>query len=115
MVHNCVFCRIVAGELPSTKLYQDDLVTAFRDIHPVAPTHILIVPNRHMNSVNDVLPEDEPALGRMFVIARHLAEAEGISQLGYRLTINSGSHAGQVVFHLHMHLMGGQRMRHPLG
>ncbi len=111
----CVFCKIIAGELPAKKLYQDELVTAFRDIHPVAPTHILIVPNQHIVSVNESQPADEATLGRMFTTARLLAEQEGIAGSGYRLTINTGPHAGQVVFHLHMHLMGGQRMRHPIG
>jgi len=112
---DCIFCKIVAGEIPTTKLYQDELVTAFRDIHPVSPTHILIVPNRHLASVNEANPEDEAALGRLFTTARRLAEQEGIAEGGYRLTVNTGSHGGQVVFHLHMHLMGGHRMRHPIG
>lgn len=114
-MQDCIFCKIVSGEVPAKKLYQDDLVTAFRDIHPAAPVHILIVPNRHLTSVNQAEQDDEAALGRMFTTARRLAEQEGVAETGYRLTINTGPHAGQVVFHLHMHLMGGQRMRHPLG
>jgi histidine triad (HIT) family protein len=96
-------------------LYQDEQVTAFRDIHPVAPTHVLIIPNQHVASVNDLTPEDEQVVGRMFSIARMLAEQEGIYQSGYRLIVNTGPHSGQLVFHLHLHLIGGQRMRYPMG
>ena len=112
---DCIFCRIVAGESASNTVYQDDRVTAFRDIRPVAPTHILIVPNRHITSINDGTPEDEPVIGHLFTVARALAEQENISNAGYRLIINTGPNAGQVVFHLHIHLIGGQRMRHPMG
>jgi len=112
---SCIFCKIINGEMPGTIVYKDAEVTAFRDINPVAPAHLLIVPNKHIASVNEVLPEDEPVLGRLFTLARKLAEQEGIDEKGYRLIVNTGAHAGQVVFHLHMHLMGGQRMRHPIG
>ena len=112
---DCIFCKIIKGEAPATILYQDEQIIAFRDIHPVAPTHILIVPVKHIVSVNDLLPEDEPLVGRLFTIAKQLAEQEGIEESGYRLIVNTGAHGGQVVFHLHMHLMGGQRMRHPIG
>lgn len=115
MPETCIFCQIIARRAPAEMLYQDDLVSAFRDIHPVAPTHILVTPNRHLASLNDVLPEDEATLGRMFFVARRLAEQEGVSLSGYRLIINTGRHGGQVVEHLHLHLIGGQRMRHPIG
>jgi len=115
MSSDCVFCKIVAGEIPSEKLFADDQVTAFRDIHPVAPTHVLIVPNRHIPSTNAITAADEALLGHMFTAARQLAEAEGITEEGYRLIINTGQHGGQVVFHLHLHLIGGQRMRYPMG
>ena len=111
----CIFCNIVNRLAPATIIYQDEEITAFQDIHPVAPTHILIVPNKHITSVNEIQSEDEPLMGRLFTIARELAEREGIHQNGYRLIVNTGAHGGQVVFHLHMHLMGGQRMRHPIG
>jgi histidine triad (HIT) family protein len=111
----CIFCKIVKGEIPGNIVYQDQAVTAFYDIHPVAPTHLLLVPNKHIPSVNEVTPEDEPVLGRLFTLAMHLAVQEGIDEKGYRLIVNTGFHGGQVVFHLHMHLMGGQRMRHPIG
>jgi histidine triad (HIT) family protein len=115
MASDCIFCRIIAGEVPSEKVYQDDRVTAFRDIRPVAPVHILIVPNKHIASVNEVEDEDEAVLGRLFLTAKRLAVQEGIAESGYRLIINTGRHAGQDVFHLHVHLLGGQRMRHPIG
>ncbi len=112
---DCIFCRIVAGEAPGDMLYQDEQITAFRDIHPVAPVHVLIVPNRHIASVNDLEAEDESLLGSMFTAARMLAEQEGIRDSGYRLIVNTGAHGGQVVYHLHLHLIGGRRMRHPMG
>ena len=111
----CIFCKIVRGEMPGTIVHQDNDVTVFRDIHPVAPIHLLLVPNKHIASVNEVLPEDEPMMGRLFTLARELAKKEGINEDGYRLIVNTGAHGGQVVYHLHMHLMGGQRMRHPIG
>jgi histidine triad (HIT) family protein len=112
---DCIFCKIISGEIPSQKLYQDELVTAFRDIHPVAPTHVLIIPNKHIPSVNDVTPEDETMLGHIYSVAHQLAVQEGIQEQGYRLIVNTGPHAGQDVYHLHLHLIGGQRMRHPMG
>ncbi|MBN1449988.1 MAG: histidine triad nucleotide-binding protein [Anaerolineales bacterium] len=112
---SCIFCKIIKGEMPASIVYKDEEISAFRDIHPVAPTHILIVPNKHIASVNDVLPEDEPLMGQFFAVAKKLAAQEGITESGYRLIVNTGAHGGQVVFHLHMHLIGGQRMRHPIG
>ncbi|MFN8422853.1 MAG: HIT domain-containing protein [Anaerolineae bacterium] len=106
-----IFERIVRREIPADIVYQDDLVTAFRDIAPRAPTHIVIVPNRAIPTVNDATVEDEPALGRMFTVARALADAEGIAEGGYRLIVNCNEHGGQEVFHMHMHLVGGR----PLG
>ena len=111
----CAFCKIIAGDFPEEILYQDELVTAFRDIRPVAPTHILIVPNKHINSINEVTAEDEDTLGRLFLVARLLAEQEEIQETGYRLITNTGHDGGQGVYHLHMHLLGGQRMRYPIG
>lgn len=106
-----IFTKIINGEIPANIVYQDDLVTAFRDINPVAPTHILIVPNREIPTVNDVTEADELALGRMFTVARQLAAEEGIAESGYRLAVNCNRDANQEVFHLHMHLAGGR----PLG
>ena len=112
---NCIFCKVVSKEARAEILYQDEQVTAFRDIHPVAPTHILIVPNRHIDSVGTMEPEDEQVVGHIFSVARRLAEQEGIAKGGYRLITNTGPHGGQTVFHLHVHLIGGQRLRYPMG
>ncbi len=112
---DCIFCKIVEGQAPGDIVYRDELVTAFRDISPRSPVHLLIVPNRHLASLNDLASEDEAAAGRMLAVARKLAEQEGVHEDGYRLIINTGPHAGQVVHHLHLHLIGGQRMRYPMG
>jgi histidine triad (HIT) family protein len=115
MKTDCIFCRIIAGESSEGVLFQDEWVTAFHDIHPVAPVHILIVPNKHWSSLNEVSAEDETVLGRLVITAQRLAHQEGIEQTGYRLIINTGKHSGQVVNHLHMHLIGGKPMRYPIG
>jgi histidine triad (HIT) family protein len=115
MSNDCIFCKIVSGEAKSNVVYRDEQVTAFRDVHPVAPTHILIVPNRHIDSVGTLEPKDEPLMGHIFTVARKLAEDDGISQGGYRLITNTGANGGQTVFHLHVHLIGGQRMKYPMG
>ena len=112
---SCVFCKIVSGETPAKIIYQDDLVTAFRDIHPIAPTHVLIVPNKHIQSISHAEPEDEQILGHLFTTARKIAEMDGITEDGYRTIVNTGAHGGQTVFHLHMHVIGGKRMKYPMG
>jgi histidine triad (HIT) family protein len=114
-MNGCIFCKIIAGQAPGTILYHDDLVTAFRDIHPVAPTHVLVVPNRHIASVNDLAPGDETLIGYLFTVAGQIARQEGIDQSGYRLIANTGPDSGQMVFHLHLHVIGGRRMRFPMG
>ena len=105
-----IFSKIIRREIPADILYQDDLVTAFRDIHPQAPTHVLIVPNKLIPTVNDVTPEDELMLGRLFTVARKIAEQEGIAENGYRLLVNCNRDGGQEVYHLHMHILGGRRL-----
>jgi histidine triad (HIT) family protein len=112
---DCIFCRIITGEAPGEIVYADEQATAFRDIHPVGPVHILIIPNKHIASVNDLQPEDEPLMGHLFTVARQLAQEQGIDRSGYRLIVNTGPNSGQAVFHLHLHLIGGQRMRFPMG
>ena len=111
MAQDTIFSRIIRREIPAQILHQDELVTAFRDIDPKAPTHVLIVPNELIPTVADVTPEHEPALGRMFTVARRIAEQEGIAEDGYRLIVNCRAHGGQEVDHVHMHLVGGR----PLG
>ena len=115
MSDSCIFCKIVSNEANATIVYRDEQVTAFRDAHPVAPTHILIVPNKHIDSVGTLEPEDEQLMGHIFTVARKLADQEGISKGGFRMVTNTGAHGGQSVFHLHVHLIGGQRMRYPMG
>jgi histidine triad (HIT) family protein len=114
-MEDCAFCKIVAGQAPGEIVYRDDQVTAFRDIHPAAPTHVLIVPNQHIASINELGLEHEPLIGHLFTAARQIAGQEEIAHSGYRLIINTGPDAGQAVFHLHLHLLGGHRMRHPMG
>ncbi len=106
----CIFCEIIAGRLPAAVLYQDERITAFQDAAPIAPVHILLVPNRHIPSVNAAAPEDEAVLGHLITVARQLAQAQNLQDSGYRLVINTGPDAGQSVFHLHMHLIGGRKM-----
>jgi histidine triad (HIT) family protein len=105
-----IFARIIAREVPSDIVYQDELVTAFKDINPQAPVHILIVPNKEIPTAADVTAEDEAALGRLFTVARRLAEEMGIAESGYRLIVNCKDDGGQEVYHLHMHLVGGVRL-----
>jgi histidine triad (HIT) family protein len=111
MTTETIFSKIIRREIPSDIVYQDELVTAFRDIRPQAPTHILIVPNKLIPTANDVTTEDEAALGRLFTVAARIAQQEGIAADGYRLLVNCNKHGGQEVYHLHMHLLGGR----PLG
>lgn len=111
MTEDTLFAKIVRKEIPADIVYQDELVTAFRDISPKAPTHVLIVPNKIIPTVDDVTEADEAALGRLFTVAKKIARDEGISEDGYRLLINCRDHGGQEVYHIHMHLLGGR----PLG
>ena len=115
MTDTCVFCKIVSSEAKAEIVYRDQHVTAFRDIHPVAPTHILLVPNKHIESVSTLEEDDEPLMGHLLTTAGKLAKEEGIDKDGYRLITNAGVNGGQTVFHLHLHLIGGQRMRYPMG
>lgn len=108
---DCIFCKIIKGDIPSTNVYKDEQVTAFRDINPVAPTHILIVPNKHIDSVDMMIVDDEPLIGHLFTVAKGLAIKEGIAEGGYRLVVNTGAESGQTVFHIHLHLLGGRQMR----
>ncbi|MDR0806213.1 MAG: purine nucleoside phosphoramidase [Enterobacteriaceae bacterium] len=108
MAEETIFSKIIRREIPSDIVYQDDMVTAFRDIAPQAPTHILIIPNILLPTVNDVKPEHEQVLGHMIITAAKIAEQEGIAENGYRLVVNCNRHGGQEVYHIHMHLLGGK-------
>ncbi|MEN6410002.1 MAG: histidine triad nucleotide-binding protein [Anaerolineaceae bacterium] len=105
---DCIFCKIAAGEAPAQVIYRDEQVTAFRDIHPKAPTHILIIPNRHFDSLNVAEESDAALLGHLMLVAKHLAAIDGIQNRGYRLVLNTGPESGETVFHLHLHLIGGK-------
>lgn len=105
-----IFTKIINRDIPSDIVYEDDLVIAFRDISPQAPVHILIVPKKEIATVNDVTPEDEMALGRLFTAAAKIAEENGIAASGYRLMVNCNEDGGQEVFHIHMHLLGGRNL-----
>ena len=112
---DCIFCKIVAGEIPSDTVYQDEEVVAFRDINPVAPTHLLIIPRKHIPSLAHLPDAETPLIGHMAKIANQLAREEGIFESGYRLAISCGKQGGQVVPHLHMHLVGGRQLKATLG
>jgi len=112
---DCVFCQIVSGNIPSDILYQDEEVIAFRDINTEAPTHVLIIPKKHIASLNTLSAAELPVIGRMVSVASDLAKKEGIADRGYRLVFNCGEEGGQLVTHLHMHLIGGRKLSDALG
>ena len=112
---DCIFCQIAAGKIPSELLYEDEELVAFRDINPQAPTHLLIIPRKHIPSLVEISETDLPLIGRMVTAANRLAEEMGIDKTGYRLVINCGEEGGQVVPHLHLHLLGGKRLADKLG
>lgn len=112
---DCVFCRIVAGEIPADIVYQDRALLAFRDINPQAPTHILIIPKAHIASLADITAKHQALMGRIILLARDLADKEGISDKGYRLSVSTGADGGQLVPHIHFHLLGGRKLSDMLG
>lgn len=107
MEKDCLFCKIINGEIPTDFLYKNENMVVFRDINPQAPIHLLIVPNKHIRSVNDLTDTDKPILSEMMMIAKEMAKKEGVSSSGYRVFINVEKGGGQIIFHLHMHLVGG--------
>jgi histidine triad (HIT) family protein len=111
----CIFCQIVEGKVPSENLYDDDDVLAFRDINPQAPVHIIIIPKKHIASIAEITPQDEALMSKIVRVANELAEKEGISQGGYRLVTNCREQGGQLVGHLHFHLLGGRQLSGRLG
>ena len=112
---DCLFCKIVRGDITTELVHQDDAVTAFRDINPQAPTHVLLIPSEHVVSTNELRPEHDALIGRLVRTAALVAEQEGIAQSGYRLLTNCGRHGGQVVMHLHFHVVGGRQLGWPPG
>ncbi|HEY5495251.1 MAG TPA: HIT domain-containing protein [Candidatus Limnocylindrales bacterium] len=111
----CLFCRIVAGNIPAARVHEDELIIAIRDLHPVAPVHLLLMPRVHIGSALDLTEVDAPLAGRLLAAAAALARSEGIAEGGYRLVVNAGADGGQTVGHLHMHLLGGRAMGWPPG
>ena len=109
MMSNCLFCKIIAGEIPSTKVYEDELVLAFRDIAPQAPTHILVIPKAHVGSVAEITAENSGVVAHIFEVIPAIAKAEGLEN-GYRVVSNCGEDAGQTVHHLHFHILGGKKL-----
>ena len=112
---DCLFCKILDGEIPCDKVYENDQVIAFRDVNPQAPTHILVIPRKHISTVNDLTADDKKIVGEMMLAAQQIAKQEGIEEIGYRLIMNCNEGAGQTVFHIHLHILGGRRMNWPPG
>lgn len=115
MAEGCLFCRIVAGEILGDIVYQDKEFLAFRDINPQAPKHVIIIPKTHIASLTELTEQQQGLIGRLIILARNLAEKEGIAESGYRLAVNCGPEGGQVVPHLHFHLIGGRKLSNQLG
>lgn len=112
---DCLFCKIVSGEIPADKVLESDDVIAFRDINPQAPTHVLIIPRRHIATINDIEDADAADLGKLYIAAKEIAAKEGFAEQGYRVTMNCNAAAGQTVFHVHLHLLGGRDFTWPPG
>ena len=112
---DCIFCKIAAGEIPADVVYQDDDVIAFRDLNPQAPTHVLVIPRKHIATLQDVMPDDAELIGKLYLAAQKVAEIDGLDQSGYRTVINCGAGAGQSVFHVHLHVLGGRNLGWPPG
>lgn len=112
---DCLFCKMVAGDIKPDTVYEDDNVLAFRDVNPQAPTHILVIPKTHIATINDLKPENESLVGKLFLAAKKIASDEGLADRGYRTLMNCNEEAGQTVFHIHLHLLGGRPMGWPPG
>jgi histidine triad (HIT) family protein len=115
MTMDCLFCKIANGEIPATLIHQDDQVVAFRDINPQAPVHALVIPRRHITTLNDLEATDKTLLGHMVMTAQQLAEKDGIAESGFRLVMNCNREGGQTVYHVHLHVLGGRGMHWPPG
>ena len=111
----CIFCKIVAKAIPAALIYEDDLVVAFDDVNPQAPTHTLVIPRRHVGSIAELQDSDIELLGRLMLAGNTIARQKGIADAGYRVVVNTGAHGGQSVFHLHLHILGGRHLAWPPG
>jgi histidine triad (HIT) family protein len=112
---DCLFCRIVRGELPARIVFEDEEIVAFEDINPQAPVHLLVIPRKHVPTLNDLTPADDALVGRLHRVAAELARARGVEETGYRVVLNCNAGAGQTVFHIHLHLLGGRDLQWPPG
>lgn len=112
---DCLFCKMVAGEIKPDTVYEDDDVLAFRDLNPQAPTHVLVIPKIHISTINDLQPDQAALIGKLFLAAQKVAKDEGIAERGYRTVMNCNREAGQSVFHIHLHVLGGRAMQWPPG
>ena len=112
---DCLFCKIINGDIPSEKVYEDEYVYAFNDISPTAPVHVLIVPKKHISTINDICDEDAELIGRIYLAAKKIAKEKGIAEDGYRVVTNCNQAVGQTVFHIHYHLIGGRELGWPAG
>lgn len=112
---DCLFCKIINGDVPADVVYQDDDVLAFRDISPQAPTHVLVIPRKHIATLNDIQPDDAELVGKLYLAAQKIAADEGIAEPGYRAVMNCNAGAGQTVFHIHLHVLGGRNLSWPPG
>ena len=115
MSNDCLFCKIIAGDIPSNKVYSDEHVYAFHDINPAAPTHVLVIPNKHLSAVNDGSEENEALFGKLVLAANKIVAQLGLEEPGFRYVINTGADGGQTVFHLHLHILGGRALGWPPG
>lgn len=112
---DCIFCKIAAGDIPAERVFENDTVVAFRDLNPQAPTHVLVIPKKHIATLNDLQADDEAIIGQMYSAARDIAAQEGFADAGYRTVMNCNEAGGQTVFHIHLHLLGGRMMHWPPG
>ena len=113
--NNCLFCKILDGEIPAELIYESETAVAFRDINPQAPTHALVIPRKHISTINDIEQDDQAIIGSLYTAAREIATTDGIADDGYRAVMNCNEGAGQSVFHIHLHVLGGRRMGWPPG
>lgn len=112
---DCIFCKIVSGDIPAEKVYENDSVVAFQDLNPVAPMHVLVIPKKHISTINDLQHEDATLIGEMYLAAKQIAAENGLSERGYRTVMNCNEESGQTVFHIHLHVLGGRSMTWPPG
>jgi histidine triad (HIT) family protein len=115
MAEDCIFCKIVNGDIPSRKVYEDDTVLAFDDINPMAPVHVIIIPKQHIPTLLDIAPDQAGIMGDILTAAREVSTIKGVDKKGFRTVINCNEEGGQVIFHLHMHLLGGEKLKDDLG